>query len=156
MTIEFIDLKIQYARLKEAINGRIQRILEHGQYIMGPEMAELEQALADYVGVKHGIACVSGTNELLMVLDVGHGDEVITTPFTFISTGETIAMLGAKLVLVDIDARTYNLDPALIEAAITPRTRAIMPVSLYGQCADLDAINPAANKYGIPVIEDGA
>lgn len=159
MTIEFIDLKTQYAHLKEAINSRLQRVLEHGQYIMGPEIAELEQALAAYVGTRHAIACASGTDALLialMALGVGQGDEVITTPFTFISTGEMIALLGAKPVFVDIEARTYNLDPALIEAAITSRTRAIMPVSLYGQCADFDAINAVAKQYSIPVIEDGA
>jgi UDP-2-acetamido-2-deoxy-ribo-hexuluronate aminotransferase len=159
MTIEFIDLKTQYAHLKETINGRLQRVLEHGQYIMGPEVAELEQVLADYVGTRYAIACASGTDALLialMALGVGHGDEIITTPFTFISTGEMIALLGAKPVFVDIEARTYNLDPVLIEAAITPRTQAIMPVSLYGQCADFDAINAVAKQYGIPVIEDGA
>jgi UDP-2-acetamido-2-deoxy-ribo-hexuluronate aminotransferase len=159
MAIEFIDLKSQYALLRESINSRIQKVLDHGQYIMGPEVAELEQALAHYAGARHCIACASGTDALLialMALGVGHGDEVITTPFTFISTGETIALLGARPVFVDIDARTYNLDPALIEAAITPRTRAIMPVSLYGQCADFDAINAVADRYHLPVIEDGA
>jgi UDP-2-acetamido-2-deoxy-ribo-hexuluronate aminotransferase len=134
-------------------------VLEHGQYIMGPEVAELEQKLAAYVGVKHCISASSGTDTLLiamMALDIGAGDEVITTPFTFISTGEMIALLGAKPVFVDINPVTYNIDPAKIEAAITPRTKAIMPVSLYGQCADFDAINAIADRHGLAVIEDGA
>lgn len=159
MPIEFIDLKTQYARLREPIRARIDAVLEHGQYIMGPEVAELEARLAEYTGARHCIAVSSGTDALLvamMALGVGAGDEVITSPFTFIATGEMIALLGAKPVFLDIDARTYNLNPALIEAAITPRTRAIMPVSLYGQCADFDAINAIASRHGLPVIEDGA
>lgn len=159
MTIEFIDLKTQYARLREPVRARIDAVLEHGQFIMGPEVDELEQRLAARVGVQHCIAVSSGTDALLiamMALGIGPGDEVITTPFTFIATGEMIALIGAKPVFVDIDPRTYNLDPALIEAAITPRSRAIMPVSLYGQCADFDAINAVAARHGLPVIEDGA
>lgn len=159
MSIEFIDLKTQYSRLREPIRARIDAVLEHGQFIMGPEVAELEQRLAAQVGVRHCISVSSGTDALLvamMALGIGHGDEVITTPFTFIATGEMIALIGAKPVFVDIDPRTYNLDPALIESAITPRTRAIMPVSLYGQCADFDAINVIAARHGLPVIEDGA
>lgn len=159
MSIPFIDLKTQYQALKPQIQERINRVLEHGQYIMGPEVAELEEKLANYVGVKHCIAVSSGTDSLLiamMALGIGRGDEVITTPFTFIATGEMIALLGATPVFVDIDPRTYNIDPEKIEAAITPKTRAIMPVSLYGQCADMDAINTIGNKYGLPVIEDGA
>jgi UDP-2-acetamido-2-deoxy-ribo-hexuluronate aminotransferase len=126
---------------------------------MGPEVAELEEKLAKYVGVKHCIGMASGTDALLialMALGVSPGDEVITTPFTFIATGEVISLLGAKPVFVDIDPRTYNIDPARIEAAITPKTRALMPVSLYGQCADMDAINAIADKHGLPVIEDAA
>jgi UDP-2-acetamido-2-deoxy-ribo-hexuluronate aminotransferase len=159
MSINFIDLKAQYQHLKPAIDARIQAVLDHGQYIMGPEVAELEQQLADFVGVKHAVGVSDGTTALLvalMALGIGAGDEVITTPFTFIATGEMIALLGARPVFVDIDPDTYNLDPALIEAAITPRTRAIMPVSLYGQCADFDAINAVAERHGLPVIEDGA
>lgn len=159
MAIDFIDLKTQYQSLKSLIDKRIQTVLDHGQYIMGPEIKELEDKLAEYVGVKHCITCASGTDALLiamMALGVKAGDEIITTPFTFIATGEMIALLGAKPVFVDIDPKTYNLNPALIESAITPRTKAIMPVSLYGQCADFDAINEIANKYGIPVIEDAA
>ena len=157
--IDFIDLRAQYARIRDSINLRIQRVLDHGQYIMGPEVFELEERLADYVGVKHCISASSGTDTLLiamMALGIGRDDEVITTPFTFIATGEMIALLGAKPAFVDIDPRTFNIDPAKIEQAITPRTRAIMPVSLYGQCADLDGINAIADRHGLPVIEDAA
>ncbi len=158
-SIPFIDLKSQYHGLENGIKARIEKVLEHGQYIMGPEVNELEERLASYVGVKHCISGSSGTDTLLiamLALGVSHGDEVITTPFTFIATGEMIGLLGAKPVFVDIDPETYNIDPSKIEAAITPKTKAIMPVSLYGQCADFDAINTIAEKYGIPVIEDGA
>jgi len=157
--MDFIDLKSQYRRIQTSINLRLQTVLEHGQYILGPEVAELEKQLALYVGSKHCIAASSGTDTLLMALmalDIGAGDEVITSPFTFISTGEMIALAGAKSVFVDIDPRTYNIDPTLIERAITPRTKAIMPVSLYGQCADFAAINAIAQKHQLPVIEDGA
>lgn len=159
MGIEFIDLKTQYQLLKEPIQAGINRVLNHGQFIMGPEIAELELRLAQYVGVKHCITVSDGTTALLvamMSLGIKTGDEVITTPFTFIATGEMIALLGAKPVFVDIDPRTYNIDPTLIESKITPRTRAIMAVSLYGQCADFDSINTIAGKYGLAVIEDGA
>lgn len=157
--IPFIDLKAQYKEIEDQIRQRIDAVLVHGQYIMGPEMYELEEKLADYVGVKHCIAVSSGTDSLLiamMALGIGAGDEVITTPFTFIATGEMIALLGAKPVFVDINASTYNIDPGKIEAAITDKTKAIMPVSLYGQCADFDSINSIAEKYNLPVIEDGA
>lgn len=157
--IPFIDLKAQFRALEPAIRERIDRVLAHGQYVMGPEIVELEDRLAAYVGVRHCITASSGTDTLLvamMALGIGHGDEVITTPFTFIATGEMIALLGATPVFVDIDPRTYNLDPARIEEAIGPRTRAIMPVSLYGQCAEMDAINAIANRHGLPVIEDAA
>ena len=160
MTImEFIDLKCQYQRLKKDIDAGIQRVLDHGQYILGPEVAELEEKLAAYVGVKYCITVANGTDALQiaeMAIGIGPGDEVITPGFTYIATAETVALLGAKPVYVDIDQRTYNIDPALIEAAITPRTKAIIPVSLYGQCADFDAINAIAAKHGIPVIEDAA
>lgn len=159
MSINFIDLKAQYQHLKPAIDARIQAVLDHGQYIMGPEVAELEQQLAAFVGVKHAIGVSDGTSALqiaMMALGIGPGDEVITTPFTFIATGEMIALLGATPVFVDIDPSSYNLDPELLEAAITPRTRAIIPVSLYGQCADFDRINAVAARHDLPVIEDGA
>lgn len=157
--IEFIDLKTQQARIKDKIGAGIQRVLAHGQYILGPEVAELEEKLAAFVGAKYCITCANGTDALQiaqMALGIGPGDEVITPGFTYIATAETVALLGAKPVYVDIDPRTYNLDPQLLEAAITPRTKAIIPVSLYGQCADFDAINAIAKKYGIPVIEDAA
>ncbi len=157
--MEFIDLKSQYQRLKKDIDAGIQRVLDHGQYILGPEVAELEEKLAAYVGAKYCISVANGTDALQiaeMAFGIGPGDEVITPGFTYIATAETVALLGAKPVYVDIDPRTYNVDPALIEAAITPRTKAIIPVSLYGQCADFDAINAIAAKHGIPVIEDAA
>ncbi len=157
--MDFIDLKTQYQRIRTDVEARIQSVLAHGQYILGPETLELEQRLAEFVGVKHCIGASSGTDTLLIALmayGVGPGDEVITSPFTFIATGEMIALAGATPVYVDIDPRTYNIDPALIEAAITPRTKAIMPVSLYGQCADFERINAIARKHGLPVIEDGA
>ena len=157
--MDFIDLKTQYRRVQSSMNARIQAVLEHGQYVLGAETVELEKQLAQYVGAKHCIGASSGTDTLLIALmayGIGAGDEVITSPFTFIATGEMIALAGAKPVFVDIDARTFNIDPALIEAAITPRTKAIMPVALYGQCADMDAINAIARKHQIPVIEDAA
>jgi UDP-2-acetamido-2-deoxy-ribo-hexuluronate aminotransferase len=157
--MDFIDLKTPYKQHKQKIDNRIQRVLDHGRYIMGPEIAELEERLADYVGVEYCISAGSGTDALLMAmmsLGIGTNDEVITTPFTFIASAETIALLGAKPVFVDIDRATYNIDPGLIEKAITKNTKAIMPVSLYGQCAELDQINATAEKYNIPVIEDGA
>lgn len=159
MAIQFIDLKAQYQHLKPAIDARIHAVLDHGQYIMGPEVKELEAQLAAYTGARHAIGVCDGTKALLialMALGIKAGDEVITTPFTFIATGEMIALLGAVPVFVDIDPVSYNLDPAKLEAAITPRTRAIMPVSLYGQCADFAAINAIAEAHGIAVIEDGA
>ena len=159
LAMQFIDLKAQYGRHKSEIDARIQTVLDHGQYILGPEVAELEGRLAARTGAKHCIGCASGTDALMlamMALGVGPGDEVITAPFTFIATGEMIALLGAAPVFVDIDPETYNIDPAKIEAAITPRTKAIMPVSLYGQCADLDPINEIATKHGLAVIEDAA
>jgi len=157
--MNFIDLQAQYKSIEEDVNKRIQKVLNHGQYILGPEVKELEECLADYVGVKHCLGVSSGTDALLialMALNIGPGDEVITTPFTFIATGETIALLGAKPVFIDVDPKTYNLDPKLIEAAITPNTKVIMPVSLYGQCCDADAINAIAEKHNLVVIEDGA
>lgn len=157
--IPFIDLKAQYQDIESSVRSRIDKVLSHGQFIMGPEVTELEEKLAAYVGVEHCIAASSGTDTLLialMALNIKPGDEVITTPFTFIATGEMIALLGARPVFVDIDPETYNIDAQQIEAAITSRTRAIMPVSLYGQCADFDLINAVAQAHGLPVIEDGA
>lgn len=155
----FIDLGAQADRLRPAIVDRLHRVLHHGHFIMGPEVAELESRLAAYVGVRHAITCASGTDSLeiaMRALGIGPGDEVVTVPFTWISTAETISQVGAKPVFVDIDPITYELDPRLLEQAITPRTRAIMPVSLFGQMADYETINMIAGAHGIPVIEDGA
>lgn len=157
--MQFIDLKTQYQKIDALIQQRINAVLEHGKFIMGPEVAELETRLEEYTGAAYCINVASGTDALLiamMALDIKPGDEVITTPFSFISTAETIVLLGAKPVFVDIQEDTYNLDPTLLEQAITPKTKAIMPVSLYGQCADFDTINQIAESHGIPVIEDAA
>lgn len=158
--IPFIDLKAQYEALKPAIQERINRVLEHGQYIMGPEVRELEDRLAQYSGAKHCVTVASGTEALLislLALGVKPGDEVITTPFTFVATAEVIVLLGCRPVFVDVEPDTCNIDVSLIEAKITERTRAIIPVSLYGQPADMDEINAIAAKYGdIAVIEDAA
>jgi UDP-2-acetamido-2-deoxy-ribo-hexuluronate aminotransferase len=157
LSLPFIDLKSQYAALKSSVDARIQRVLDHGQYIMGPEVKELEEKLAAHVGVQHCITVSSGTEALLialMALDIKPGDEVITTPFTFASTVEVIALLGAVPVYADIEPDTCNIDASRIAALITPRTRAIMPVSLYGQVCDMDEIRAVAGS--IPVIEDAA
>lgn len=157
--MQFIDLAAQQARIKSQIDANIQKVLAHGAYILGPEVAELEEKLAAYCGAKYCISVANGTDALqiaLMALGIKPGDEVITPGFTYIATAETVALLGAKPVYVDIDEQTYNIDPTAIEAAITPKTRAIIPVSLYGQCADYDAINETAAKHGLPVIEDAA
>ncbi len=157
--LDFIDLKSQYAALKAPIAERMQRVLDHGQYIMGPEVKELEDRLAAYTGAAHCITVASGTEALLialMALGLKPGDEVITTPFTFAATAEMIVLLGGVPVFADIEPDTCNIDAALIEAKITPRTRAIMPVSLYGQVADMDTINAIAARHGLAVIEDAA
>lgn len=157
--MQFIDLKKQFSLIENEVLSGIQRVLEHGQYIMGQEILELEKKLAEFVGCRYAIGCASGTDALLMALlalDIGPGDEVITTPFSFFATAEVIALCGAKPVFVDIDPDTYNINPDQIEAAITSKTRAIMPVSLYGQCANMTKINYIAQQYNLPVIEDGA
>jgi UDP-2-acetamido-2-deoxy-ribo-hexuluronate aminotransferase len=157
--MQFIDLAAQQVRLKDQIDANIQKVLAHGKYILGPEVDELEERLAAYTGAKYCITVANGTDALQiaqMALGVGPGDEVIVPGFSYISTAETVALLGAKPVYIDIDSRTYNMDPAKLEAAITPRTKAIIPVSLYGQCADFDAINTVAKKHNLPIIEDGA
>lgn len=160
MNIPFIDLKSQYRALQPQIQTRIDAVLEHGQYIMGPEVRELEQRLEVFTGARHCITVASGTEALLislMALDIKPGDEIITTPFTFAATAEVIALLGAVPVFVDIEPDTCNINASLIEARITSKTRAIMPVSLYGQPADMDEINAIAQRRGgIPVIEDAA
>ncbi|HEV6965217.1 DegT/DnrJ/EryC1/StrS family aminotransferase [Roseateles sp.] len=155
----FINLQAQYRAIKSDIDARIQRVLDHGQYIMGPEVKELETVLASRVGVAHCVTVSSGTEALLialMSLDIKPGDEIITTPFTFAANAEVIVLLGAVPVFVDIQPDTCNIDPARIEEAITRRTRAILPVSLYGQVADMDEINAIAARRGLAVIEDAA
>ena len=157
--IPFIDLAAQQDRLRTEIEAGIARVLAHGQYILGPEVAELEDKLASYTGAKHCISVANGTDALqiaLMALGVGPGDEVITPGFSYIATAEAAALLGAKVIYVDINPITYNMNPALLEAAITSRTKVIIPVSLYGQPADFDIINEIAQRYSVPVIEDAA
>ncbi len=157
--MQFVDLAAQQARIKDKIDANIQKVLAHGKYILGPEVAELEEKLAAFCGAKHCITVGNGTDALQiaqMAVGVGHSDEVIVPGFSYIATAETVAVLGARPVYIDIDPKTYNLNPELLEAAISPRTKAIIPVSLYGQCADFDTINAIANKHSIPVIEDGA
>jgi UDP-2-acetamido-2-deoxy-ribo-hexuluronate aminotransferase len=157
--MQFTDLQAQYAALKPDVDARIQRVLDHGQYIMGPEVAELERSLAAFTGSRHCVTVASGTEALLialMALGIGPGDEVITSPFTFAATGEVIVLVGAKPVFVDVEPDTCNLDVRQLESAITPRTKAIMPVSLYGQVADMAEINAIAARRGLSVIEDAA
>jgi UDP-2-acetamido-2-deoxy-ribo-hexuluronate aminotransferase len=157
--MQFIDLKSRHLLIKDQINARIQAVMQHGQFILGPEVTELEEKLSQYVGVKHCVTVSSGTDSLLialMALGVEAGDEVITVPYTWISSAEVIALLGAKPVFVDIRSDTWNMDQQLLEAVITDKTKAIMPVSIYGQTPDMDSINAIADKYGLPVIEDAA
>jgi UDP-2-acetamido-2-deoxy-ribo-hexuluronate aminotransferase len=157
--VQFIDLKAQQARIRPELDRRIAAVLDHGQYVLGPEVKELEARLAEYVGVEHCIGAASGTDTLLialMALGIEPGDEVITVPYTWISTAEMIALIGAKPVFVDIDEASWNMDPTQVEAAITDKTKAIMPVGIYGQTADMTAINAIAAKHALPVIEDAA
>lgn len=157
--MQFIDLAAQQAVINDKLQANIQKVLAHGKYILGPEVHELEEKLSAYTGAKYCITCANGTDALQiaqMAFDIGPGDEVITPGFTYIATAETVAVLGAKPIYVDINPKTYNLDVEQLEAAITPRTKAIIGVSLYGQCADYDAINAIAAKHNIPVIEDAA
>jgi UDP-2-acetamido-2-deoxy-ribo-hexuluronate aminotransferase len=157
--MEFIDLKKQQEQIRSKIDLSIKKVLDHGKYILGPEVVELEEKLAQYVGVKHCIAVSSGTDALLismMALNIKKGDEVITSSFTFISAVEAIKLLGAKPVYVDIEESSYNLSYKNIEKAVTKNTKLIIPISLFGQCADMDSINKIAKKYDVPVLEDGA
>jgi UDP-2-acetamido-2-deoxy-ribo-hexuluronate aminotransferase len=157
--MDFIDLAAQQARLKPRLDAAIQGVLAHGRYVLGPEVSELESRLADYVGVSCCIGCANGTDALqiaLMGLGIGPGDEVIVPGFTFIASAESVVLLGATPVYVDIEPATYLLDPRQLEAAITPRTRAIMPVSMFGQCADMQAIEDVAVRHGLAVVEDAA
>ncbi len=155
--MHFIDLQTQYTRYQQEIGAAIQEVMDTARFINGPQVSKLEEELAAYTGAAHGVGFSSGTDSLLALLmawGIGPGDEVITTPFTFIATAEVIALVGATPVFVDIVDDTLNIDPARIEAAITPNTKAIMPVSLYGQCADFDPINEIAHKHGLPCLED--
>lgn len=157
--MQFIDLKKQYQLIKDDVLNEINQVLDSGQYILGDKVPELERQLTSYTGAKHCIGVCDGTKALLMALmalEVKAGDEVIVPAFTFIATASMAAILGIIPVFVDVDEKTYNLDPAKLEAAITSKTKAIIPVSLYGQCADFDAINAIAAKYNLAVIEDGA
>jgi UDP-2-acetamido-2-deoxy-ribo-hexuluronate aminotransferase len=157
--MRFIDIGFQQKFIRKDIDNSIKKVLDHGQYILGPEVVELEDKLASFVGVEHCIGVSSGSDALLiamMSLGIGPGDEVITSPFTFIAAVEMIVLLGAKPIYVDIDKYSYNLDPQKIESAITSKTRLILPISLFGQCADMDAINLIAKKYDLLVLEDGA
>jgi UDP-2-acetamido-2-deoxy-ribo-hexuluronate aminotransferase len=157
--MNFIDLKSQQARIRADLERRVLHVLDHGQYILGPEVTELEQKLAARTGRRHCLAVASGTDALLMALmalGVGHDDEVITTPFTFVATAEVARLLGARVVFADIEPDTWNLDPEKVEALITPKTRAIVPVDLFGQCADYAALEAVASRHGIPVVEDAA
>lgn len=159
MKIDFAKLQYQYQLYKEEIDTSIQVVLNKSNYIMGEEVSELEKSLEAFTGVKYAISCSSGTDALLlamMSLNIKPGEEIITTPFTFVATAETIAFLGFKPVFVDIDEKTYNIDSSKIEEAITTRTKAIMPVSLYGQPANMDVIQKIADKHGLKVIIDGA
>lgn len=159
MKVPFIDLKIQYLALKSEIDNGIHRVLDHGMYVNGPEVKECEEALAKFVSTKHAVCAASGTDALIMALlaiGIKPGDEVITTPFTFIATVESIVLLGAIPVYVDIEPDTYNIDASKIEGAITDKTKAIMPVALYGQAADMDEIDAIAKKHNLFVIEDAA
>lgn len=159
MKIDFANLQYQHTLYQEEIEQAVTKVMRNCNFIMGEEVTVLEKALESFTGAKNAITCSSGTDALLlamMALDIKPGDEIITTPFTFIATSETIAFLGAVPVFVDIDEVTYNIDPAKIEAAITPKTKAIIPVSLYGQPADIEGIQIIANKYQLKVIIDGA
>lgn len=157
--MEFVDLKAQYRHIQGRVDARIRKVLEHQRFVLGPEVEELESRLAARIGAQHSISCASGTDALLlalMAIDIAPGDEVITTPFTFFATAEMITLLGARPVFVDLEPVAYNIDPEKIEAAITPRTKAILPVSLYGQPAEMDSINAIAQHHGLAVIEDAA
>ncbi|CAQ86401.1 MULTISPECIES: DegT/DnrJ/EryC1/StrS family aminotransferase [Photorhabdus] len=157
--MKFTDLAAQQHRIKDKIDANIQKVLTHGKYILGPEVAELEEKLIAYTGAPYCITCANGTDALqiaLMAIGIKPGDEVIIPGFTYIATAETVALLGGIPVYIDVKPTTYNLDPARLEAAITPKTKAIIPVSLFGQCADFDEINAIAAKHNIPVIEDAA
>ena len=157
MKVPMLDLKPQYAQIKDNVVREVLAVMESQGFILGPRVEKMEQELATYIGAKHAVGVSSGTDALLlslMALQIGHGDEVITTPYSFFATAGAVARVGAKAVFVDIEPDTFNIDASKIEAAVTPRTKAILPVHLFGQCADMDAIMAIARKYRLPVIED--
>lgn len=159
MKLSMVDLKKQYNTIKTEIDAAVAGVIESTNFILGPQVAEFEKASADYLGSKYAVACASGTEALqiaMMAMGIKPGDEVITTPFTFVATAETIAILGARPVYVDIDEKTFNIDVTKIEAAITPKTKAIIPVHLFGQAADMDPIMEIAKKHNLYIIEDMA
>jgi dTDP-4-amino-4,6-dideoxygalactose transaminase len=159
MNLQMVDVVSQYKKIKPEIDAAIQSVLDSGHYVLGKAVADFEIAIARYLNVRHAIGCANGTDALqiaLLALGVGRGDEVITTPFTFIATGEAIVLLGATPVYVDIDPMTYNIDPARIEKAITKKTKVIIPVHLYGHAVDMDPLMAVARKHSLPVIEDTA
>ncbi len=159
MKIQMVDLNRQYHELKEDIDKAVLAVLESGQFILGPDVKQLESELKEYVGVKHAVACANGTDALqiaLMALGVGPGDEVLTTPFTFVSTAEVGALLGAKVTFADICEETFNIDPKEVRKRITARTKAIVPVHLYGLPADMDELIAISKDTRIPIVEDAA
>ncbi len=159
IAVPALDLKAQYRSIRDEIEPVVQAVLESQGFVLGPEVSGLEAEIARYCGAAHGIGCASGSDALLLpllALGIGPGDEVITSPYTFFATAGSIWRTGAKPVFVDIDPVTYNLDPGQLEAAVTPRTKVVIPVHLYGQTADMDAINIIASAYGLTVLEDAA
>jgi dTDP-4-amino-4,6-dideoxygalactose transaminase len=159
MKVPLLDLQAQYVSLQHSLRAAIARVFDTQQFVLGPEVAALEKEIAAYCGTSEAVGCASGSDALLlalMALDIGPGDEVITTPFSFFATASSITRLGARPVFVDVDPVTYNIDPSKISSAITSHTKAIMPVHLYGQCADMDAILAVAQEKNLPVIEDAA
>lgn len=159
MKVPLLDLQAQYAPLRDELNEAVRRVMDSQQFIMGPDVAALEEEIVRYTGARHAVACASGSDALLlalMALDIGSGDEVITTPYSFFATASSIARLGARPVFVDIEPATYNFDISQIESAVTERTRAIMPVHLYGQCAEMDALMETSRRHDLAVVEDAA
>ena len=157
--IQMVDLKVQYQNIKAEVDAALQNVMNNTAFINGPEVKAFQEELQSYLGVKHVIPCANGTDALqiaMMALDLQPGDEVITASFTYVATAEVIALLKLKPVLVDVDPHTFNIDPAALEKAITPKTKAIVPVHLFGQCADMDPILEIARKHNLYVIEDTA